>query len=86
MPEFKVKNYLRNMLNPQWGTKTITKKVILANIIIQIIGNIVSKKFSNYDTQFEGNTFGFPARVPARHKPFYVHTIPRSMHTYSYYL
>lgn len=50
------KQYLRNMLNPISGQpKLLREKIkitILVNLIIQIIGAIVSKKFSNYDTQY----------------------------------
>lgn len=59
MPEFKVKNiYAICKILAMGATKFITGKIkknieiSLANIIIQIIGNTVSKKFSNYDTQF----------------------------------
>jgi len=56
MPEFKVKNiYAICKILAMGATKFITgkkKEISLANIIIQIIGNTVSKKFSNYDTQF----------------------------------
>lgn len=44
------------MLNPISGQpKLLREKIkitILVNLIIQIIGAIVTKKFSNYDTQY----------------------------------